>query len=57
MVRQTMYCWKKKVSEALRDKLVEWIMKNPNVCESPIACETLLVIDAESVFQRRVPKL
>ena len=38
----------KKVSKALRDKLVGRITKNPNVRESPIACDTLLITDAES---------
>ena len=38
----------KKVSKALRDKLVGRITKNTNVRESPIACDTLLITDAES---------
>ena len=36
----------KKVSKALRKKLVEWIMKNSNVRESPIYRDTLLITDA-----------
>ena len=32
-------------------------MKNVNVCEYPIACDTLLIADAESRVKRRVPKL
>ena len=32
-------------------------MKNSNVCESPIARDTLLITDAESGAKRRVPKL
>ena len=47
----------KKVSKALRHKLVEWIMKNPNLCESPIACDTLLITNAESGVKQRSPKL
>ena len=47
MVCQTMHCPNKKVSEALGEKLVEWIMKNPNVCESPISSDTILITDAE----------
>ena len=31
-------------------------MKNPNVCESPIARDTLLITDAESRVKQRVPK-
>ena len=47
----------KKVGKALRKKLVEWIMKNSNVCESPIAHDDLLITDAESGVKRRVPKI
>ena len=47
---------KKSVSKALRQKLVEWIMKNSNVRESPIARDTLLITDAEYGVKRRVPK-
>ena len=36
----------KKFSKALRHKLVEWIMKNSNVRELPIARDTLLITDA-----------
>ena len=32
-------------------------MKNSNVRESPIACDILLITDAESEVKRRVPKL
>ena len=32
-------------------------MKYSNVHESPIACDTLLIIDVESGVKRRVPKL
>ena len=32
-------------------------MKNSNVCESPIARDTLLITDSESRVKRRVPKL
>ena len=47
----------KKVSKALRQKLVEWIMKNTNVRESSIDRDTLLITGAESGVERRVPKL
>ena len=45
------------VIEALREKLVERIMNNPNVRESTIACDTLLITYEESGVKRRVPKL
>ena len=35
----------KKVSKALRQKLVQQITKNSNVSESPISRDTLLIID------------
>ena len=57
MVYQIMHLSKKIFSKALRQKLVEWIMKNSNVRESPIACDTLLITEAESGVKRRVPKL
>ena len=47
MVYQTIH-FSKKNSKALRHKLVEWIMKNSNVSEYPIAYDALLIIDAES---------
>ena len=47
----------KQISKALTQKLVDWIMKNSNVCESPIARDTLLITNAESGVKRRVPKL
>ena len=53
IVYQTMHCWKK-VSKAMRQKLVEWMIKNSNVCESPISCDTLLITDAKSGVKRRV---
>ena len=43
--------------KALIQKLVEWILKNSNVRESPISCDTLLITDAESGLKQRVPKL
>ena len=57
MVYQTMHCLNKTISKALRQKLVEWIMKNSNVRESPISRDTLLITDAESRVKRIVPKL
>ena len=47
----------KKVCKTLRQKLVEWIMKNSNVRQSPIAHDTSLINDTESGVKRRVPKL
>ena len=47
----------KKVSKELRQNLVGWIMKNSNVHESPIACDTLLITDAESGVKWIVPKI
>ena len=32
-------------------------MKNSNVRQSPITCDTLLIADADSKVKRRVPKL
>ena len=46
----------KKVSKSLRHKIVEWIIKSSNVRESPIACDTLLITDAESGVKRIVLK-
>ena len=47
----------KKVSKALRNKLVERIIKKSNLRESPIARDTLLIADADSEVKGRVPKL
>ena len=47
----------KKVSKALRQKLVEWIKKNSHVSESPISRDDLLITDAASRVKRRVPKI
>ena len=47
----------KKVSKALRQKLVEWIKKNSDMREYPIARDTLLIKDEESLVKRRVLKL
>ena len=46
MVCKNMRCQTKKVSKALRQKLVKWIMINSNVHEYIIARGTLLVTDA-----------
>ena len=45
-----------KVSKALRQEIVDWIMKNSNVRQSPITCYTLPIADADSKVKRRVPK-
>ena len=47
----------KKVSKALRKKLVQWIMKILNVRQYPITCDTLLIADADTKVKRRVSKL
>ena len=47
----------KKVIKALRQKLFEWIIKKSNLFESPIARDTLLITDEESVVKRRVMKI
>ena len=57
MVYQNMHSSKKQVSEAFRQILVKWIMKNPNVCESSIERDTLLIIEAEYRVKQIVPKL
>ena len=57
MVHQTMHCSNKIVSKSLRQKLVEWILKNSHVYEFPISRDTLLVADTESRVKRILPKL
>ena len=57
MVYQTMHFRTKKVSKALIQELVEWTMKNSNVCGSTIARDTLLITDTEFGVKRRVLKL
>jgi hypothetical protein len=47
----------KKVSKDLRARLVEWILKNPNVRQSPITRDTLIIKDVETGVKRSVPKL
>ena len=47
----------KKVSKALKQKLVEWIWKIINVREYPIARDNLLITDVEYKVKQRVPKL
>ena len=47
----------KKVGKALIQKLVEWIMKNSNLHESPIARDTLLITDKKYGVKWRVPKV
>ena len=41
----------------MRQKIFEWIMKNLNVCISPIIRDTLLITDAESGVKWISPKL
>ena len=47
----------KQIIKALRNEIVDWIMKNSNVRQSPIARDTLLIADADTKVKRRVPKL
>ena len=41
----------------MRQEIVDWIIKNPNVRQSPITRDTLLIADADTKVKRRVPKL
>ena len=41
----------------MRKEIVYWIMKNSNVCQSPINRDNLLITDADSKEKSRVPKL
>ena len=47
----------KKIIKALRQEIVDWIMKNSNVCQYPITLDTLLIADVDTKVKRRVPKL
>ena len=47
----------KKGSRVLRQELVDWIMKNSNLRQSPIARDTLIIVDVGNKVKRRVPKL
>ena len=47
----------KKVIKALRQKLMEWMMKNSHVRETPISRDTLLITNVESGVKQRVLKL
>ena len=49
--------WTKKAIKAMIQKLVEWIIKNSNVRESPIARDNLLITVAEFKVKRRVLKI
>ena len=46
----------KKISKVLRQEIVDWIMKNSNVCQSQITLGTLLIADADTKVKRKVPK-
>ena len=54
---QTMHCYNKKVGKALRQEIVDWVLKYSNVRQSPTTRDTLLIADADSKVKRRVPKL
>ena len=47
----------RKISKALRQEIVDWIMKTSNVRQSPITCDTLLIADVDSNVKHRLPKL
>ena len=47
----------KKVSKALKQEIVDWIMKNSNVRQSSINRDTLLIAESDSKVKHRVPKL
>ena len=57
MVYQTMHCYNQKIIKALRQEIVDSIIKNSNVRQSPISRNTLLIADADSKVKRRVPEL
>ena len=46
----------KKISKALRQEIVDWIMKNSNVRQYPITRDTLFIADADTKVKYRVPK-
>ena len=41
----------------MRQEIVDWIMKNSNVRQSPITRDTLLIADADSKVKSSLPKL
>ena len=41
----------------MRNETFDWIMKNSNVRQYPINCDTLLIADAYTKVKLRVPKL
>ena len=47
----------KKVDEALIQKVVDWVLRNSNVRESPIARDSLLIDEDGEGIKTRVPKL
>ena len=47
----------KKDSKALRQEIVDWVMKYSNVRQYPISRDTLLIAYADTKVKRRVPKL
>ena len=48
MVYQTMHCLTKNIYQGIETEISGVDNENSNVCESPIACDTLLITDAES---------
>ena len=41
----------------MRQEIVDWIMKNSNVRQSPITRDNLLISDADTKVKRRMKKL
>ena len=48
---------KKKVYDALIQKVVDWVLRDSNVRELPIVCNTLLIDKHGNGVQTHVPKL
>ena len=44
-------------SSALIRKVVYWVLRNSNVCESPIVCNALLIYQHRNCYRTRVTKL
>ena len=47
----------KTIRKALRQEIVDWIIKNSNVRQTPITSDTLLIADADTKVKHRVLKL
>ena len=47
----------RKSSKALRQEIVDWIMKDSNVFQSPITRDNLLIADVDTKVKRRVSNI